>query len=195
MEIEDIDLDVAHAVLEDSLRVIDDNAEERIEAEPTDSWPDSRPILEWLLSTMPPPADLDDDEDEEFDPVALAQSLIAEQVVAIEDFINSNAAAELGLDPKDETDDALLSLLISLGMSGEDDITEWSPERIEDALARDVPPNVMMDAPIAERFTAVLKGFVSWVLEETGAPEGRDHEGAQACRQARQAVHRDLWLH
>ncbi len=57
-------------------------------------------------------------------------------------------------------------------MSGDDDITEWSPERIEDALGRDVPTNVMMDAPIAERLTAVLKGFLSWVLEETRAPKG-----------------------
>ena len=52
----------------------------------------------------------------------------------------------------------------------------------------------MMDAPIAERFTTVLKGFVSWVLEGTGAPKGEIRK-AQICRQARQAVHRDLWLH
>ena len=73
-----------------------------------------------------PPAALDDDEDEddEFDPVALAQSLITEQVAAVEDIIASDAAAKLELDPKDETDDALLSLLISLGMSGDHDITD-----------------------------------------------------------------------
>ena len=47
--------------------------------------------------------------DEEFDPMALTQSLIAEQVAAVEDFIASDAAAKIGLDPKDETDDALLS--------------------------------------------------------------------------------------
>ena len=37
---------------------------------------------------------------------------------------------------------------------------------------RDVQANMMMDAPTAERFTTVLKGFVTWDLEETGARKG-----------------------
>lgn len=170
VELEELDLGVARALLEDAL----DQGDDLDNDFESDTWPSSRPILEWLLSALPEievdlrggpgVEDVDD----------FAEMVLRERADVIEEFSRSAEAARvgLGLTPDGQgRDDIAISLIVGADvLLPPEDFRRWTPERVHELLLTVLPANVLVDEPVAERIPQVLKAFGTWSLTGLDAP-------------------------
>jgi hypothetical protein len=168
VELEDIDLGVARAMIEEAL----DNGDALEYEFASDTWPSSRPILEWLVAGLPElEVDLDDLDDLD----SFAEAVLRERAHVIEAFSGSEeaAAAGLRLTPAGQArDDVVMSLIGGAdGYLSQEDFRRWTPERVEGLLLLALPANVMVNRVVAERVPPLLKAFASWSLSGLDVPK------------------------
>lgn len=175
VEFEDVDLGVARILIEDALEHGDDLG---VEFE-SDTWPSSRPILEWLLSVLPE-VDLDlrglDRFDDLDDVDAFAETVLRERAHVIEAFSGSDeaASATLTLTPEgQDRDDIAMSLIAGSDVFlSPEDFRRWTPERVHELLLTTLPASVLVDGRVAERIPQLLRAFATWSLKGIDAAEG-----------------------
>ena len=184
----DLELPHARSLVEAAL----DNSDDTSVDPGSDTWPAGRPILDWLLRTMPEggagwdaldgPAgaaargDLGDLGDE-----ALMASTVDELVDDLLDrrgdivdaFAQSAQAQLVGLDlDGSETDRAALGLVVGTGPDQSDDaFLRWTGHRVKDLLFGTLTRSVLVDDGIAERIPPVLHALTSWCLGRADAPQ------------------------
>ncbi|GAA2158617.1 DUF6398 domain-containing protein [Humibacillus xanthopallidus] len=180
-DIEELDLAEARSLVEEAL---DESDEEDWDPE-SDTWPASRPILRWLLQTMPEGglgwAEHEDFEDfEDFDDLdtdsrsvssRLAEELLSSRRELVDRFAASPEATAAGLDLRpDGTDRMALALTLCASESMNDKaFLKWSPERVELLLFGLLPRTTLVDRTVAKRVPQLLKVFAAWCLAEVGA--------------------------
>jgi hypothetical protein len=190
----DLPLGDARGFIEDALDNLDvldlDFTEE--------TWPASRPALEWFLELMPEPSDdflgyelasddLDDfelDELDDLDDLGELDDLdeldgmlevMVERATAAAGFAASEGAAEAGLDlAGDGPDTQALRLVVALGtVEPEEEPAAWTPERVTTLMTEVLPGEALLDRATAERFPLVFGEFVAWELAGLGMPKTR----------------------
>lgn len=165
VEVDEIDLDEARGLIEDALLTGDATGTEF----QSDTWPSGRPILEWLLRTMPEPVGVA----RGTEGMALAAEAISARVGVIEDFVRSADAEAIGLELTEEGEDdyALTLVAGSDAFLSVDEFLDWTPERIERLLLLSFPVTALVDEGIARRLPEVLGAFAVWSLRHHDAPE------------------------
>lgn len=177
VELEELDLAEARGLIETAL----ENMEELGEEHESDTWPAARPILEWLLTTMPEghtdrwdePGGWELDDDDWDLPAAIAQQMLEERAQVVADFAASTDASSAGVELTGiGTDDQVMSLIVGgAGLGSAESFQRWTPERIEDLLLGTLPRAVLVDDRIARRIPPLLKAFASWSMSQMGAAE------------------------
>ena len=155
----------------------------------SDTWPAGRPILDWLLGTMPEGGegwaqldgvrDLDDLDDVgaldgdgsaldelDRDPARTRRRELVDQ------FASSTAATLAGLDLTRDKDRAALALIVgTAGPMPDDEFLRWTPDRVGDLLFGMLPRTLLVDEHIARRIPQLLKAFAVWCLGQADAAD------------------------
>lgn len=178
VEIDDLELDEARGLIEEALEM-GDSLEIDLQS---DTWPSCRPILEWLLRTMPEPTDMPRRAPE----LALAARAMSERMDLIHAFVDSPAAEAIGLELTDQgEDDFALTLVAGAdALLGVDEFTDWNPDRIERLLLQGFPVTALVDDGIARRLPEVLEAFAVWCLRQDNAPDKAVTAVRRAVQQA-----------
>jgi hypothetical protein len=159
LELEALDLADARALVEEALSHGDDGIDPE-----SDSWPASRPILAWLLSTMP--------EDLELAVARQTRELVDAHADIVEAFIGSPEAKRAKVDIDSPVDHQALMLIAGFGgMATGASLMQWTPDRVDEFLTYSLPTSVLVDEAIARRLPAMFKAFVRWGSRETGGPK------------------------
>jgi hypothetical protein len=165
---EPLELGEARALLEEAL----DNGTDLGNDFESDSWPMCRPALEWLVSLMPEPEDveLDDDADLFGDLADVVQSMVSERRPLIDAFTGSDAAARAGLQLTGSgKDEVALGLVVApTATLSEEEFLRWTPARVRELLAM-VPATFLVGSPVARRLPLVLETLAVWSLTRVGA--------------------------
>jgi hypothetical protein len=186
IDFEQLDLALARSVVEEAL----DNADETSADPDSETWPAGRPILAWLLSTMPERgggwAELDDQlgdplgdlgdfdrpDDSPFD--VIVDALVGRRSELVERFSASTAATAIDLDTTNrDTDRAALAVVVGgVEPMRDEEFLRWTPDRVQNLLFGVALRTILVDDSIARRIPSVLKAFALWCLEEAGVPKG-----------------------
>lgn len=147
----------------------------------------ARPILDWLLGTMPEGGkgwaqldgrkDFDDPRDlivldEESALDELVETLLDSRRELVDQFASSTAASLAGLDLSRDRDQAALALIV--GTSGpmpDDEFLHWTPDRLGDFLFGLLPRTLLVDEHIARRIPELLKAFAVWCMGQADAAD------------------------
>lgn len=178
---EELDLAEARSLVEEALE--DSDAE--VWDPESDTWPAGRPILDWLLGTMPEGGegwarldgarDLDDLDDLDEDASALdelVETLLDTRRALVDQFTTSTAATLADLDLTRDRDRAALALVVgTAGPMTEEVFLRWTPDRVEDLLFGILPRALLVDEHIARRIPQLLKAFAVWCLGQSNAAD------------------------
>ena len=181
---EELDLAEARSLVEEAL----DNSDEASRDPESDTWPAGRPILDWLLGTMPEGGegwakqdgvgdldDLDDLADLDGDGSSLdelVETLLDSRRELVDQFTTSTAATLAGLDLTSEKDRAALALIVgTAGPMPDEEFLRWTPDRVGDLLFGMLPRTLLVDEHIARRIPQLLKAFAVWCLGQAAAPD------------------------
>lgn len=172
IELEALDLAEARALVEEALS----HGDGGIDPE-SDSWPASRPILAWLLSTMP--------EDLELAVARQTRELVDAHADVVEAFIDSTEAKRAKVDIDSPADHQALMLIAGFGgMATGASLMQWSPARIDEFLTYSLPTSVLVDEAIARRLPVLFKAFVRWGSREAGGPKELEPQLTRAVDRA-----------
>lgn len=165
VEVDEIEPSEARGLIEDALLTGDATGTEF----QSDTWPSGRPILEWLLLTMPEPTTAT----RRIAGADLAAQAIASRVDTIEAFVRSADAEAIGFELTEEGEDdyALTLVAGSDPFLALDEFLAWTPERIENLLLKALPVTALVDVHIARRLPEVVRAFAVWSLRRNGAPD------------------------
>ena len=172
IELEALDLVDARALVEEALSHGDDGIDPE-----SDSWPASRPILAWLLSTMP--------EDLELAVARQTRELVDAHADIVEAFIGSPEAKRAKVDIDSPVDHQALMLIAGFGgMATGASLMQWTPDRVDEFLTYSLPTSVLVDEAIARRLPLLFKAFVRWGSRETGGPKELEPQLTRAVDRA-----------
>ncbi|UMG93560.1 hypothetical protein [Nocardioides sp. TF02-7] len=126
-----------------------------------EAWPVGRPLVRWLLRTMPPGGavpEVKDWTDEEY-----------------AEIVDAFLASPHGAPWRGDGDArSLAESLVWFGSAtGTGDPLRWSPVSVEVALADWIPRKVIEDRAVMSRLPEVLRGFVRYAHAERGVPSYR----------------------
>lgn len=152
-----LDLPTARATVEQVLAL----GANRPVTEETDSWPGARPIVEWLVTLMPPGG------------TALradaAHQGAKELDEFIEDFARSTEATAIGFDLDDPGDEAGIGAVVEFGWrSGHGDPFRWDADTIDELFVDWLPATVLPDDHTARRLPIVVEAYVAWAAGRKG---------------------------
>lgn len=172
IELAALDLPEARSLVEEALGRGDDGIDPE-----SDSWPASRPLLAWLLSTMP--------EDPELALERQTRELVEMHADIIGDFVASTEAKRAKVDLDSPVDHQALMLIAGFGgMATGASILQWTPDRVDEFLTYSLPTSVLVDEAIARRLPVLFKAFVRWGTRETGGPKELEPQLTRAVDRA-----------
>lgn len=178
---ETLALDDARALLEEALH----NGDELGDDVESDSWPMARPALEWLVSLMPEPEDVELDDAPFESWTDLVQSMVTERRPLLQDFGTSDAASSRGLRLTGPGQDrAALGLVVAATATlTDEEFLSWTPGRVRQLF--DVLPTMfLVGSAVARRLPVVLEALAVWSLARLGASAqevASVQEGARFC--------------
>lgn len=188
IDFEPLDLADARALLEEALAATEPHHHDP----ESDTWPQGRPLLQWLLRTLPEGGagwsvgnrrssdgtehELDLDDlielgDIEDLGVRIVDAILQPHAELVEGFNRSEVAQLVGLDVLgNATDRAALALLCSdaAGRTRES-LLDWTPSRVEDLLFGHLPRAFLLGDHLARRLPHVLRAFALWGLAQQGS--------------------------
>jgi hypothetical protein len=180
---EEIDLAQGRRLIEQALDMSDEDDWDPA----SDTWPAARPILDWLLGTMPEGGTgwpqlngakhFDDPRslvalDDESALDELVDTLLDTRRELVDQFASSTAASLAGLDLTRDRDRAALALIV--GTSGpmpDDEFLHWTPDRVGDFLFGMLPRTLLVDEHIARRIPQLLRAFAVWCMGQADAAD------------------------
>lgn len=182
---DELDLADARRLVEEAL----EDSDEEVWDPESDTWPAGRPILGWLLGTMPEDGegwaqldggrdhhDLDDlgalADDDESALDELVETLLGTRRELVDQFASSTAATLAGVDLTRDKDRAALALIVgTAGPMPDDEFLHWTTDRLGDLLFGILPRTLLVDEHIARRIPQLLKAFAVWCLGQTDAAD------------------------
>lgn len=176
----------------------------------SETWPAGRPLLDWLLQTLPDggvgwatreraPFDDEDDAydlgdlgdlDDSDDMVErFVDAMLAPVDHLVDEFAASDIARSAGVDVLDDAADrAALALVCASGDRQSDKaMLAWTPDRVEDLLLGTLPRSYLVGDRVGRRVPTVVASFARWCLERTGARKDQTahvQDAVERCRSA-----------
>lgn len=176
VQLEPIGLGEARAIVEGAT----DRGEAAADPFESDTWPNARPMLRWLLERMPfTPGD---DGGDSFGQHLVRQANDYGQAASVvEHFLGSAEAARIDFDDESVCDSHCLGLVAAFALGSSDpETTGWNPARVGVLFDAWLPSRFLFEGGAAGRLPEVVRAFVQWSLRSENAPAALQRETLSA---------------
>lgn len=172
VQLEPIELGEARAIVEGAT----DRGEAAADPFESDTWPNARPMLRWLLERMP--FTHPDDDGDGFGQHLVRQANDYSQAASVvEHFLGSPEAASIDFDDESACDSHCLGLVAAFALGpGDPASAGWTPARVGVLFGAWLTSRFLFEDGAASRLPEVVRAFVQWSLRSDDAPAALERE-------------------